>query len=289
MKLTEHTPNHDFFIAIDSDGCAFDTMELKHKECFIPNTIKFWGLQAVSKYARQTAEFVNLYSKWRGINRFPALTLTFDLLAKRPDVKARGIDIPEAPNLRNWIDTESKLGNPALEVYCARHDDEDMHRALAWSDAVNDTVEEFVHGVPPFPCVRECLVKAAKKADLLVCSATPHEALAREWEEHAIAQHVFAIAGQEQGKKDEHIAQAAGGKYPPERILMIGDAPGDFKAARANDALFFPIMPGDEEASWQRLHDEALAKFFDGTYAGAYEGDLIAQFDRALPETPPWK
>ena len=74
-------PKHPFLVGIDSDGCAFDTMEVKHKECFIPNTINEWELQAVSKYAREAAEFVNLYSKWRGINRFPALLMTFDLLA----------------------------------------------------------------------------------------------------------------------------------------------------------------------------------------------------------------
>ena len=63
--LKEMKKEHDFFVGIDSDGCAFDTMEIKHKECFIPNIINHWGLQAVSKYARETAEFVNLYSKWR--------------------------------------------------------------------------------------------------------------------------------------------------------------------------------------------------------------------------------
>ena len=31
---------NDFFIGIDSDGCVFDTMEVKHKECFIPNMIQ---------------------------------------------------------------------------------------------------------------------------------------------------------------------------------------------------------------------------------------------------------
>ena len=71
----------DFFIGIDSDGCAFDTMEVKHKECFIPNIIKFFDLAAISKYAREVAEFVNLYSYWRGVNRFPGLILTFDMLA----------------------------------------------------------------------------------------------------------------------------------------------------------------------------------------------------------------
>jgi len=41
-------------------------MELKHKECFIPNIINYYALQGVSKYAREAAEFVNLYSTSRG-------------------------------------------------------------------------------------------------------------------------------------------------------------------------------------------------------------------------------
>ncbi len=41
--LAELRPAHSFFVGIDSDGCAFDTMEIKHKECFIPNTIGHWG------------------------------------------------------------------------------------------------------------------------------------------------------------------------------------------------------------------------------------------------------
>ncbi len=89
------TPKHDFLIGIDSDGCVFDTMELKHKECFIPNTIKYYDLQAISKYAREAAEFVNLYSKSRGINRFPALVETLEWLQKRPEVAARGVTVED--------------------------------------------------------------------------------------------------------------------------------------------------------------------------------------------------
>ena len=63
QPLTDLQPTYDFFVGIDSDGCAFDTMELKHKECFTPNIIKYWDLQAVSKYAREAAEFVNLYKQ----------------------------------------------------------------------------------------------------------------------------------------------------------------------------------------------------------------------------------
>ena len=288
--LQQHKPQHDFLICIDSDGCAFDTMELKHKECFIPNTIKYWDLQPVSKYAREAAEFVNLYSKWRGVNRFPALTLTLDLLADWDMVQRRPVKLHPARKLRQWIEEESKLGNPALEAYCKEHDDEDMHRALAWSKAVNETVADIVSGgLPPFPYVRESLEKAGAKADMMVCSSTPASALQQEWEEQGLAEHVFAICGQEVGKKGQHIEYASKDRYPTENILMIGDAPGDRKAANQNGALFYPINPGDEDRSWQRFHDEALDKFLNREYAGDYQEQLIEEFEAYLPETPPWK
>ncbi len=110
----------------------------------------------------------------------------------------------------------------------------------------------------------------------------------REWAEHGIAGGVRLIAGQELGTKTEHLKFAATGKYPSERMLMIGDAPGDFKAAKSNHALFYPIIPGLEEVSWQRLYEEALDRFFAGKYAGAYEAKLVKEFDASLPEKPGW-
>jgi phosphoglycolate phosphatase-like HAD superfamily hydrolase len=290
-ELRARPADKDFLICIDSDGCAFDTMELKHKECFIPNIIKFWGLQAVSKYAREAAEFVNLYSQHRGANRFPALITTFDLLIAWDKVQARKVEIPEAPNLRRWVVEETRLGNPVLAEYCASHVDEaDMQRALAWSKAINHSVEEIVGGgVPPFPLVKESLQKAAPRASMMVCSQTPCAALTQEWTTQGLAEHVFCICGQEMGNKGEHIALASAERYPPERVLMIGDAPGDRKAARQNDALFFPINPGAEEESWQRLFEEGLDRFFEGRFAGEYQDALNAEFDTYLPDTPPWK
>jgi phosphoglycolate phosphatase-like HAD superfamily hydrolase len=171
----------------------------------------------------------------------------------------------------------------------AQHPDPELDTALAWTRGVNDAVADMVHGVPPFPWVRESLTALSEAADMIVVSATPVEALTREWHEHDIARFVRVIAGQELGKKALHLELAAGGKYPADRILMIGDAPGDMKAARANDALFYPINPGHEEASWQRFHDEAMGRFLSGEYAGDYETRLIREFERRLPELPPWK
>jgi len=287
--LCDFQPAHEFFVGIDSDGCAFDTMEIKHKECFIPNIIRYWNLQAVSKYAREAAEFVNLYSKWRGINRWPALLMVFDLLAERPEVLARKVRMPEVPTLREWEKTETKLGNPALKAAVAKTGHPVLKQALAWSEAVNATIEDMVHDVPPFPFVRESLVALSNVADVMVVSQTPGEALAREWEEHDIAKHAAAICGQEMGSKTEHLKLGAGTKYPKDHVLMIGDAPGDFKAAKTNGFLFFPINPGSEDASWQRFFQEGMSRFLKGTFAGAYEADLIAAFDALLPDVPPWK
>ena len=280
---------HDFLIGIDSDGCAFDTMEIKHKECFIPNTINYFGLQAISKYAREAAEFVNLYSKYRGVNRFPALTKTIDLLKDRPEVAARGVTLPELQGVRDWIQRETKLGNPTLKAEVAENDDPDLKLALEWSIAVNDTVDNMVHGVPPFPQVRESLQKLSSVADMIVCSATPNGALTKEWNEHDLAQYVQAICGQEIGSKKESLEATSSRGYDKDKVLMIGDAPGDMKAAKAVDALFYPINPGAEEYSWDRFFKEACDKFLNGEYAGEYEATLIAEFDNYLPENPPWK
>lgn len=288
--LVELRPKQSFFIGIDSDGCAFDTMEIKHKECFTPSIIKYWSLQAVSKYAREAEEFVNLYSKWRGINRWPALVMVFDLLRERPEVQARGVVPPQAPRIREFIaDDAYPKSNDGLQAYMAEHSDPELDTALAWTTGVNATIADMVHGIPPFPYVRESLELLADQADMIVVSATPLEALTREWEEHDIDKYVRVIAGQEMGTKALHLGLAAKGKYLPDRVLMVGDAPGDMKAARANGALFFPVNPGHEEASWQRFYEEAVHRFLAGKYAGEYESLLIAEFLKLLPEVPPWK
>ena len=282
-------PEKEFFVGIDSDGCAFPTMELKHKECFIPNIVKYYGLQQVSKYIREAAEFVNLYSKWRGVNRFPALIKAVELISERPEVQKSGVKLPDLTDLQKWVDSGVALGNPSLEAEVKANGNPALTHCLEWSKAVNESVDWMVEGCGPFAYMRESLEKIAEKADIVVVSATPVPALEKEWNEHDVAKYVRVIAGQEMGAKKEHLALAAKGKYDPDKILMVGDAPGDMRAAKANDALFFPINPGHEEKSWQRMHDEAFDKFVAGGYVGAYEAKLIEEFEALLPDTPSWK
>ncbi|MFP4383404.1 MAG: HAD family hydrolase [Spirochaetia bacterium] len=289
QELKSLKPEKRFFIGIDSDGCVFDTMELKHKECFCPNFILHYGLQPVSKYARETWEFVNLYSKSRGTNRFPALLMALKHLEERGEVKRRDVQIPYPEHLAEWTGSESKLGNITLEQELRNNPDPELEQAFRWSTEVNSAIARMVKQVPPFPGVRDCLEKMQIQADTAVVSQTPYEAIKREWDEHGLSGHVRAICGQEAGTKAEHLKYLAREKYKPETVLMIGDAPGDLKAARANGALFYPVIPGNEEESWRRLREEGLAKFFSGSYGGSYEESLIREFDRKLPDKPAWK
>lgn len=290
QQLKELEPQHEFLIAVDSDGCAFDSMEIKHKECFIPMFIKYFDLQSVSKYAREAAEFTNLYSKWRGANRFISYLLALDLLKERKEVIARNAVIPQLDGLRAWMRHESKLGNPALIAEVEKTQDADLKQCLDWSLAVNEQVTDIVYGVPPFPLVRESLQAVSQWADIIVCSATPHEALVREWQEHNLDKYVRFIGGQEVGSKKEMLEIAtANGKYDKFKALMIGDAPGDMKAAKANELAYFPILPNSEEQSWEVFFITAAEKFKNGEYTGAYEDSLIAEFNKVLPDVPPWK
>ena len=280
-----------FLIGIDSDGCAFDTMELKHKECFVPATIKYWNLQAVSKYARETFEFVNLYSKTRGINRFPALVETLRLLFLRPEVCSRGMAKPDISPLTEWISRETKLGNPALIKEEQRDHNPIIKQTLEWSLAINAAVDSIVgEGVPPFPFVRESLQKMQPYADVIVVSATPQNALEREWKNQGIDESVVAIYGQEYGTKKESLEKAIhSGNFNANKTLMIGDAPGDLKAAQSVNALFFPINPGAEEDSWKQLFDEGIDNFLNEKFIGEYQEQLINKFNSYLPTKPTWK
>src|SRR5438093_11589458 len=134
--LRDFKPTREFFVGIDSDGCIFDSMEIKHKECFTPMYIKHFQLQAVSKYAREVWEFVNLYSKTRGANRFPALSRSLNLLRVRPQVTARKVNVPDAKPVDEWVARESKLSNATIKAEVERNNTA-LEQGLRWSPALN--------------------------------------------------------------------------------------------------------------------------------------------------------
>ncbi len=282
--LTPFTPGHDWFVGVDSDGTTFDTMEIKHKHCFIPALIELWDLQSVAQEVRETAEFVNLYSRWRGIDRWRGLVLTFDLL------RARGITVADTPYLSAFCADDSvPKSESGLSAYQAAHPAAELRVALEWSRRANLLFAAKSRGVPPFPYVRESLASLSTHADVIVVSSMPLDDLEREWNEQDLVKYVSRLGAQELGSKKTQLERATAGRYAQGHMLMIGDAPGDLHAARANGVLFYPINPGAEPAAWRQFYQEAMPAFLTGEYSGRHEERLVERFMSLLPDVPPWQ
>ena len=293
-SLKDLKPTKKYLVAIDSDGCVFDAMGIKQRECFCPWMIACFGLQPVADAARECKEFADLFSKTRGANRHKTIVrILTELLPEHPKVKERGFKVPKFDYYCNWVNAlNSLLSNDGLKQAISESNNaqekNELKIALDWSNKVNQAVADIVRNISLFKWVSESLEKVSAIADIIICSATPTEALEREWSEHGIDKYVKVIAGQEMGTKAQHLAVMCE-KYSRDKILMIGDAPGDQHAARKNGVLFYSINPGNEEASWKRFYDESFDKFIEGKYAGIYESAVIKEFEGYLPENPPWK
>ena len=286
--MLDFTPKHEFLIGIDCDGCAFDTMELKHKECFIPQIINHYGLQGVSKYAREAAEFVNLYSKSRGINRFPALIETLEWLQKRPEVQARGVKITMPEGLVEWLKVETKLANPALAKAADSTGDPDLKQALAWCKAVNDAVEKIVRWVPPFPYLRESLEKLKDKADLLVVSATPNEAL----EARVGRARSGEIRGGHLRPGNRHQERIVGGleEVPAEPYADDRRRPGRLQSGPgATTPCSSRSTPARKRPVGSAFTTKGSTAFSPARSPANISNNLLAEFDSYLPERPPWE
>jgi phosphoglycolate phosphatase-like HAD superfamily hydrolase len=224
----------------------------------------------------------------RGGNRFTSIIKVFELLNKREEIRENGFVLTDLSALQKWVKTETKLSNANLRKYYDSNYDPDLEKVVRWTEAVNNDITSWLRNIPPFSYAKPSIEKIYSSADIVIVSQTPLEALEREWEEHGLIKYVRAIAGQEHGTKSEHIAFSAKGKYPDDKILMIGDAKGDHDAAKSNGILFFPVIPGKENQSWERFFNEGFEKFTNGKFAGKYEEELLKEFRISLPETPPW-
>lgn len=273
---------HATLVGIDSDGCVFDTMGIKQRNHFHPFIVRWWGLEKISDTVLRHIERINLFSTTRGSNRFPNLIRLFEALAADPALAGSTFKPPDFTALRRYCDSGQALGDATLAEEVARTGDPELAHVLAWSRALNTDIDTCMTPPPLFDGARRCLEQMADGSDLVVISQTPAAALHREWREHGIDHIVPCIAGQEQGSKAHQLQMANDGRYPPECVLMIGDAPGDHAAAEECGVHFYPIIPGAEEQSWQLLHAEAYPRFLAGDYVGSYAASLLQKFRASL-------
>ncbi len=274
-NLKEYNKNRDFIVCIDSDGCAMDTMNIKHIRCFGPCLVKEWGLEAWKEPVLERWNEINLFSGTRGINRFKGLALMLEE-ADSKYCRIQGID-----KLSDWAVNAPELSNAALENMT--DDDEIFRKALSWSRAVNNSIKELpLQEIKPFEGVTKAFELIHKSFDIAVVSSANPEAVRQEWERFALLDKVDVLCTQDAGSKAFCLEEICKKGYDVDKILMCGDAPGDKIAAEKSGVLFYPILVGHEEASWEKLSFEALGIFERGEYRGAYQQMLDKCFDDNL-------
>ena len=245
-----------YIFAVDSDGCAMDTMTYKHELFFGPIAAEKFNVEEKEVFQKNW-EDINLYTRTRGVNRFEGLALGLQSV----DYDGMNVD-----NLYRWVEETESLSNDSLEAEIAKHDSEDLKLALEWSVEVNKRVAEEEGHDFPFEGALDGLAKAAELGTVNVVSSANREAVEDEWTRHGLMAHVNDLYCQDRGKKADGLGGFIAEGTKPHEIIMIGDSPGDLEAAEQNDTLFFPIIVGDEKASWEDFINNVADKVVAGEY-----------------------
>jgi phosphoglycolate phosphatase-like HAD superfamily hydrolase len=275
-KISDFQKTSNFLVCVDSDGCAMDTMEVKHRKAFGPEAVNVWNLHHINDRFLDVWNDINLYTQTRGINRFKGVVLTFAAL------EAEGIEMPDISSFKNWTETTKELSNPSLEREIEKTNDSQLKQALEWSHAVNRSIEEMAGDDRPFEGAKDGLQAAKEVANVAIVSSANGAAVLDEWTRHELSVHVDVMLGQEAGTKAYCIEQLKTFGFDNTHVLMVGDAPGDLDAAQKNGVFYYPILVGKEKFSWNRFRDEALGKFMDGSFEGEYQQKLIDEFNDNL-------
>lgn len=274
MNLEKYTKEKEFLICVDSDGCAMDTMDLKHIRCFGPCLVEEWGLEEWKEPILERWNIINLYSETRGINRFKGLVKM--LL----EVRETYTEIKDLDSLVKWVDESPELSNAALaKAIREAGGSEVLHKALSWSMRVNNKIDALSFDEKkPFAGVKEALAKAHEKADIAIVSSANQQAVEEEWGLYGLTEHVDILLSQEAGSKAFCIGELLKKGYDPAKVLMTGDAPGDLDAAVKNGVFFYPICVRREKESWEEFDKEGVPRLINGSYQGEYQEKKTKEF-----------
>ena len=266
----------DYLVCIDSDGCAIDSMECKHRHCFGPYIIDVWHLEQWKDAILNRWNEINLYSLTRGINRF----LGLEMMLREVDGIYCTID--GLSQYTQWCKETKTYSNAAVKEQIEQGAHSIFEMVLDWSNRVNNGIEGIADKIRPFDGVKEALALMHEKADIAIVSSANPQAVQDEWTRFGLMDQVDYVMAQDAGTKADCIAKLLQNGYVREQIMMIGDAPGDQQAAEKNGVLYFPILAGHESASWKQWIDEGYSKFCCGAYIGAYQETQLELFLKNL-------
>lgn len=271
--LDDFQKKKDRLFCIDSDGCAMDTMDIKHIRCFGPCMVDEWGLSQWKAPILDRWNDINLYTMTRGINRFKGLAMALREIHEQY-CAIEGIEV-----LEKWAKESPELSNPALERAIAEDDNICLKKALSWSKKVNESINELSFDEKKaFEGVKEALAYANQFGDVAIVSSANRQAVDEEWELYGLLDHVDIILAQDVGSKAYCIQELLKKGYDKDKVLMTGDAPGDKDAAEKNGVYFYPILVRREKESWEEFVNEAVGRLSDGTYGGDYQSKKEKEF-----------
>lgn len=276
MTLQAFAKQKDYLICVDSDGCAMDTMDIKHFRCFGPCMVEEWGLEEWAEPILNRWNAINLYSGTRGINRFKGLALALTEIDKvyHP--------IEGVAELSAWAEHAPELSNQAIAEAAKTAKGPCLAKALSWSQKVNAAIDALPESEKKtFAGVAEGLAAAHSAADVAIVSSANREAVEEEWTRCGLLPSVDVLCCQDSGSKAACIAQLKEKGYDPAHILMVGDAPGDQAAAEKSRVYFYPILARHEAESWAEFTSKALPALLDGSY-GPYGEEMARRFEKNL-------
>lgn len=276
-NLENFQKKKELLFCIDSDGCAMDTMDIKHIRCFGPCMVEEWGLDAWKDAILERWNEINLYTMTRGINRFKGLAKALK------EVDASYCKIEGVDELVTWAEESPELSNGALVKVLEIQDSVVLRKALSWSKKVNEKINELpFEDKKPFEGVKEALEYAHRFGDVAIVSSANRQAVVEEWELYGLLDHVDIILAQDVGSKAYCIQELLKKGYTTEHVLMVGDAPGDKDAAKKNDVYYYPILVRHEKESWDEFVKVAVEKLQTGNYGGTYHAKKEAEFLKNL-------
>ena len=256
---------HDYLVCVDSDGCVMDTMNCKHFHCFGPCMVTEWGLEEWKEEILDRWNVINLFSMTRGINRFKGLAMALG------EINEKYKPITGIAALQHWADTAPALSNDAVAKAASDATDPDaklvFEKALSWSKAVNAAIVELDEALKvPYDGAKEGLAAAHSFADVAMVSSANRDAVEEEWGKFGLLEHTDIVLAQDIGSKAACIKEMLKFGYDLDKVVMVGDAPGDCDAAEKNGVHYYPILVNHEKESW----DEAIAVAFSKLQSGAY-------------------
>lgn len=279
-RLKEFSRKKEFLICVDSDGCAMDTMDIKHIRCFGPCMVREWGLERWQTPILDRWNEINLYTMTRGINRFCGLAMALR------EIHETYCPIDGIREFEAWTRQAATLSGPALREAASATANPCFFKALSWSNQVNSLINDLSQeDRKPFEGVAQGLEAAREFADVALVSSANPEAVVQEWEHCGLLDYVDVLCCQDAGTKAHCIGVLRAQGYDPKHILMVGDAPGDQRAAAQNGVYFYPILVKEERKSWREFKTIALNRFRQEDY-DSYGAQVLLRFLDNLGQEP---